>query len=472
MDPPVLSRRALERTDTYGHLESKVFAQSSDVVRAHLSLALWAGLAGWTPSGVRAAPPGYTFKAVAFLGDAAPGGGAYINDFEPGSISNRGEVSFVADLTTATTEGVFLVRQGTVSEVLRAGQAAPGGGTFEFGSLGRAALNEEGDLAIVFLLSPFTLPLGANAGVYFYSHTNNTLTALVVPSVTPAPGGGTFQGAGVSANVNNRGEVVFPGVVPTTAGISGTLGIGVFRAAKNGQISIVAAPGDPAPGGGTFDFAQSPWINDGGDVAFGAHVAGETCFDFGIPQTVRIFCAESVYFQKAATGAIQSIAHQGAPAPGGGTYRFAFGPVINSRGDVVFIGGLSPASDTGADLGVFLFSKNSTVSIARPGDPMPGGGALATASLVNNNYSLNNRGEAAFNAALNTGEHALYVANHGALILVAKTGMVIPGVGTIDKLDMLGAPTPSGGVILNDRGQILFGASLVGGGGVMLVATP
>ena len=41
------------------------------------------------------------------------------------------------------------------------------------------------------------------------------------------------------------------------------------------QPAFAVAPGDPAPGGGTFDYTYNPWINDRGDVAFGGHVAGE-----------------------------------------------------------------------------------------------------------------------------------------------------------------------------------------------------
>ena len=46
------------------------------------------------------------------------------------------------------------------------------------------------------------------------------------------------------------------------------LGIGIFRADARGRISSVVGPGDAAPGGGTFDYAVEPWINDGSDVSF------------------------------------------------------------------------------------------------------------------------------------------------------------------------------------------------------------
>ena len=54
------------------------------------------------------------------------------------------------------------------------------------------------------------------------------------------------------------------------------------------------------------------YVNNGGDIGFGGHVAGEECVNIGSP----LACGESVYLKDAATGKIQSIAHQGDPAPG------------------------------------------------------------------------------------------------------------------------------------------------------------
>src|SRR5262249_27113326 len=71
-----------------------------------------------------------------------------------------------------------------------------------------------------------------------------------------------------------------------------------------------------------------------------------------------------------------------------------------------------------------------------------------------------------------TGEEGVYLYSKGALSLVAKSGDVIPGVGTIANFDMVGVGLPSSFVDLNDSGVILFGASLTGGGGALLLATP
>src|SRR5438309_342242 len=84
-----------------------------------------------------------------------------------------------------------------------------------------------------------------------------------------------------------------------------------------GRIVSVVSPGDRAPGGGRFDFAEIPWINNAGDVAFGAHIAGEECIDIGDER-----CGDSVYLKNTHTGEIRSIAHQGDPAPGGGVFSW------------------------------------------------------------------------------------------------------------------------------------------------------
>jgi hypothetical protein len=73
----------------------------------------------------------------------------------------------------------------------------------------------------------------------------------------------------------------------------------------------------------------------------------------------------------------------------------------------------------------------------------------------------------------------LYVWSHGSLHLVARTGTDIPGVGTVAHLvtnvPVLPPPTvfvPNSGAANNDRGQVLFSATLSDGRGVLLLATP
>ena len=229
------------------------------------------------------------FTLLAANGGPAPGGGTYANDFEPGGLNNRGQYSYAADVSTGG-EGVFSRRGTTSAQIIRSGDPAPGGGTFgPFGIFGHAALNDPGDLAFAFNGDPFTLPLGLNSGVYRFTASSNVTTAILVPFVTPAPTGGVFQGAVIHASINNGRDVAFAGIINTTAGISVPpnlgLGVGVFRSDREGALTSVVVPGDPAPGGCNFDFAQNPWINDAGAIAFGAHLACDECKQLG---TTRI----------------------------------------------------------------------------------------------------------------------------------------------------------------------------------------
>jgi hypothetical protein len=452
------------------------------------------GLLVTKPRDAMAMPEGYVFTPIAFLDDPAPGaqGGTFVNDFEPGGINNEGDVVFTADVSTGG-EGVFLRSKGQISEIMRMGEPAPGGGIFDFGILGPASINDEGDVAVGFLLTPFSFPIGVNSGLYLFSHTTRTLTSVVVPGVTPAPSGGTFAGVFFGSSLNNRGHIIFPGIVETDQGIHIPsedyvgLGEGLFRADQKGKISNIVIPGDPAPGGGKFDWVSGPaWLNDRGDLAFIAHVAGEECSALA-PQEFILGCLASVYVRKA-SGEIQSIAHAGDPAPGGGMYRQAYAQVINNRGDIAFLGDLTPAPDENQVVAAFLHTGGVTIPLARPGDPMPGGGHFVSGSNVLGipQIHVNNLGQVVFNAILDTDvngdgilDTGLFAWSHGTLRLVARTGTVIPGVGTVDRLAMavLITPpplfvTPNSGAINNDRGQVYFGLTLADGRGVLLVATP
>jgi hypothetical protein len=260
-----------------------------------------------------------------------------------------------------------------------------------------------------------------NAGVYRYDHSHGTVSAVLVPGVTLVPGGSsgeTFAGTVWNPSLNNGGDLVFPGIVPATIGpgASGGLGVGIFEAQAQGYLTKVVRPGDAAPGGSVFDFAQHPSINDRGDIAFGAHVATDPCLDLGSTFPSFIFCAESVYVKDGPSGVIRSIAHQGAAIPssaGSGTFDYAYAPVINSRGQIVFDAGLrgtsalafgSPADSQG----IFLYTNGELISIARQGDSVPGG-HIVTASFQAGNYDLNNNGEVAFSALLDTGDTAAYL---------------------------------------------------------------
>jgi hypothetical protein len=478
---------------TNGNKKSATFLTALGICAA-------SGLAALIFSTAHASPAGYTFTLLATLGTPfhfAIGDGFVINDFEPGSLNNSGDAIYGADIATCNDpacfigEGVFLQSSGKISNLVCSTCPAPGGGTFDFLLMGQTSLNEAGNGALAFSLVPFGAPEGVNSGLFRYSHVGRTITAAVLPFVTPAPGGGIFQGVFFGTSLNNAGTLVFTGIIPTDQGVHipgqayPGLGMGVFKASANGQISSMVRPGDPAPGGGTFDIAESGWINDGGDVAFEAHVAGEEAAIPGFPpQAVLISALGSLYVKNARSGGITSIAHAGDPAPGGGTFRQTLSPVMNNAGNIAFLGDLTPAPSANQVTGVYVYSSGVISKIAAPGDPMPGGGNFVTASTIpSQQIDINNRGDVVFNAVLDTDvnkdgvpDNGLFVWSQGLLRLVAGTGTVIPGVGTVSGLVMNGAAestlTPNSGAINNARGQVLFGATLTDGRGVLLLATP
>jgi hypothetical protein len=361
--------------------------------------------------------------------------------------------------------------------------------------LSGAGINDSGDASFAFAIRPAGSPIGVNAGLFRYNIPTAALTRLVEAGVTLAPTGGTFQGVAFETSMTNRGDIVFSGIVATDQGVHVPgeaypgLGVGVFKADPNNVITKIVSPGDPAPGGGLFDYAGTSGaggavINSNGDVAFVGHVAGEEVpFPGFPPQTALISALGSLYIKDSPSGLIRSIAHTGDSAPGGGVYREIISPALNSSGEVAFIGDISPFPNVNQHLAVYLHSKGVTRAIALPSDAMPGGGHFVTSGF---GLSMNNASDIVFSADLDTDlnhdgvpDTGIYVWSNGSLRLVARTGTVIPGVGTIGQIatgTMIIPPPPSyfpGAGVMNDHGQILFGVTLSDAKtGLLLLASP
>ena len=470
-----------------------------------LGVALMLAVVSGTAGNAVADRKDFVLTPLAFLEDPAPGGGTFSAVFESNVINNRGDVLFGSSFPQEAgapagdpffPAAVFLRRKGVTSEIARSGDDAPGGGVFvKPGFASPITLNERGDVAFTFLLKPFPnppFPAGVPAGVYRFSSSAHTLSPVVIPG-TPAPGGGSFAGASFGTSLNDRGDLVFAGILPTNQGLpfpeQQGLGQGLFRARRNGAIASVVSPGDAAPGGGVFDLAAVGFINNRGDVAFQGHVAGEECLaPDSPPPSFVIGCLGSVYVKDGATGKIRSIAHAGDDAPGGGVYRQAFSPVLNDSGAIAFLGDLTPPPDADKVIGVYLHQRGVTIAVARPGDEMPGGGRFVTSSTISGwQIDVNNAGEVVFNAALDTDDNGdgfpdtgLYLWSHGKRRLVARTGTEIPGERTTIARLVMNVPTvspgdpdfPNSGANNNNRGQVVFGATLTDGRGVLLLATP
>ena len=426
---------------------------------------------------------GYAITEITALGQSAPGGGTFVNDFEPSAINSSGAVAFTADLSVAGQfigEGVFIAKNGTITQVLRAGMAAPGGVTLGQGELGRLAMNDAGDLVTGFQLNTVgpNTPFGIDGGVFRYTASTRTLSAVAVPG-QQMPDGGTLLGGGFNFGINNRGDIIYQGIDTGTAVSPGTppnyqgASAGLFEQSKDGVSTRIVGPGDAAPGGGVFDDAWNGSNNNAGDIAFSAHVQSDPCINIGDPWA----CGDSLYLRNHATGAITSIAHQGDPAPGGGDYQTAFGGLVNSAGQVAFVANTPEAN-------VYQWSKGVVTPVAITGESMPGGGHYVTGTGSAGPFGQNAQGDVSFTTALDSVTNGLndtgaYVWSHGTMHLVARTGTVIPGVGTIsylgEFLNSSGGTNPpaySMGGQINNRGQVFFTATMTNGTQALLVATP
>jgi len=415
---------------------------------AAASLALFSA-AAFIGTGAFAAPGGYEFTPIAYLGDPAPGGGEFIRDFEVTHLNNRGDLAFTVDLTTPGPEGVFLARGGTLFEVARAGMPAPGGGTFSDREQGYIGGNDEGDLAFVFMLEPPKSAPFIHGGLYRYSHITQTVTPVVVPDVTPAPGGGTFLGVGTSPSLNNQGTIEFRAFTAAAKGPAD----GIFLAHKSGRLETIVNSAD-----GVFNLAATPWLNNKGDAAFIGHVASAPP-------------GNSFYVKKAASRELITVAGPGDEAQEGGVILSAFVPRINSAGEAAFIGVLAFGTATTPELdGIFLDTGGVLHRVAGPGDAMPGGAHVTRLVRNTAQVGFNERGDLTFYGELDTSESGFYIYSKSSISLIARTGTVVPGVGTIFSMEM--SDQPGNSVALNDYGQVGFGCTLADGRVVLLIATP
>jgi hypothetical protein len=412
----------------------------------------------------------YRFKVALKSGTVIPGSSrdVILPGFDLNGINLQGQLLVDTGFQRDQVGEALLVLDGAeVRTIMQTGLAAPGGGNYLF-AFTPARFNDWGDVAFTAAVGPPVHPFGVGANVFRFDAVANRTDAVVLAGVTPAPGGGVFRGAAFHAETNDLRQVAFTGIVSTDRGVSGTLGAGVYRRRFDGSIAGVIAPGDAAPGG-VFDLAMNASINSVGDAAVAAHLSGEPCIDYGVPQEILINCGTSVYLERS-DGTIVSIAHQAAPAPGGGVFQVAWNVRINNRAQVAFFGDLSVLPESLVKEGVFLYEGGRVRPIARPGQAMPGGGRVVTVGGQSiGNLDLNDAGQVAFTATLDSTsagrlDSAVYLWSQGALRLIAHSGTTLPGVGLLTAL--------VNGPVLNDLGQIAFTASLGDGSDVLIVGTP
>jgi hypothetical protein len=423
----------------------------------------------------------YKWRAVAYLGNPVGNGDTFVNDFEPSLLNNAGAVAFTADTDQPGEEGCYLASpNGAITQLMRFGQPAPGGGTFSTFELGCMGLNNLGDACFAFTLAPLNFGPPVNGGVYRWSHLTHSLSAVVVPNVTPDPAGGVFVGAWFNTSLNDFGSVTFSGFVTNgTAGLNpppaGQVGFngfyGAFVQHANGQMETIARPGQASPAGGVFvEAGNSMLMNEFGQVVFTGQMTTDPTTDY-----FRLYSWDPF------TKHIRLL-----PTPAGMVFPSTVVP--NNLGQVAYGASFAPFPVLPGPGGIYLFSRGTNTLIAHTGSPAPGGGNFSyfPACSFQEQLFMNDWGDILFDAATSTGDEAMYLYSGTTKTLkrLVGVGTVIPGVGTIVSLEQ-GAPLtyppqplsglPNAFAVINDLRQVAFAATVVSGTttrGVLLLGTP
>ena len=424
-----LSGGAAPGGGSYGYFSAALLNNSGQVAFA-------ATLAGGTARvGVFAGAAG-ALQSVARGGDAAPGGGTYLNPtsdilsdaFGLPNLNAAGQVAFQANTTAGS--GVYAGAAGSVQAVALSGQSAPGTGSTFSGFAGIPTLSPGGQAVFTATVTGGSAPTGVFAGT-----AGGAVRAVALQGQTPAgPVAGSFFSFG-TVSQDAAGQV---GVYArlSTNGTSATAG--GYYAESGGQLRAVAVGGQPAPAGGNYAAlpqtgVQGLAVAGNGQLAFGAALSGGS--------------ATAGFFAGTATS-VQAVALEGQAAPGGGTYtglengRIA----VNASGQVAF-------ATTGG--GVYAGQPGAIQALAVAGQPAPGGG---TFSGVPYTPLLNAAGQVAF-----ADNNVLYGWTNGSLSRLVAVGDVINVASggtdnrTVDSFDIVAPFTTRSGRFqaLSDTGLLV-----------------
>jgi hypothetical protein len=238
------------------------------------------GFAAFTSSGsgIYLSDHGVTSLAV----DAnalLPDGSGPLGTVSSNALNDRGQIAFLAQ-AFPSPNAIILSSAGQLTSIARDGDAAPGGGNYSLGFPDPAfgpEINDAGSVA-------FAADLSTGGRGVFLS-TGDAVSRIAGPG-DAAPGGGSFVSCD-SPRINSLGQVAFFGQTST-----GRFGAFVF---SGGSISKVAATGDIALSGINFTYVGSPFVNDLGEIAFGADLSDGTVATFlATPVTVASQAVSSV----------------------------------------------------------------------------------------------------------------------------------------------------------------------------------
>jgi hypothetical protein len=381
-----------------------------------------------------------------------PAGVAY--DFNPSFnslvINDAGQVAFFSGLTGTSVDstndyGIWAQRNGGLRLVAREGNHAPGtsdavnfSGNFAFDK--GIALNKFGQTAFKASLTGSGVDSTNNSGIWSEGSGNLALVARTDSQAPGMPSGANFSFLSTYPALNGAGQTAFRGFV-SGGGVDSTNNQGIWSE-TSGSLALAVRSGDHAPG--TPDdvnfssiFDDNPRLNDAGQIAFFATLAG--------PSVVT--GNNSLGLWSGAPASLGLVARVGEHAPGtaDGVFFRNFANSIdggitnlrtlmfNAAGQTAIFALLAGSGITSSnDLGIWATDRNGTLQlIAREGDLLevaPGDSrTISTLTFLGDRFTystgnadgrpsaFNNLGQIAFQASFTDGTSGIFVSNRVAV---------------------------------------------------------
>ncbi|NOZ40407.1 MAG: hypothetical protein GXP24_09295 [Planctomycetes bacterium] len=393
-----------------------------------------------------------TFKKIALTGDPAANvdNDTIFQRLTSPALNNSGQLAFLAWLTSADSnedvkQGIFLNVGNVANQIVSTGDIVQfAQGEVKIQDIYAPVLNDLGQTAFAANFTYLPKERRLHRGVFTVS--NDTIQFLARPDFQ------LFRGiTNLPPAFNDAGQVLF------RASITGGIRADGLATMIGDEFRAVFIPGANVPGTqlkslGTF---SDPRLNN----------AGQTVFSVGLtdPEVDRAN-DEGIFFESDAR--LSLVARTGDAAPGtelGTTYsNFVSDPVLNDSGQIAFLADLSRTSAySPLDTAIFVGTSDNVNLVARTGDAV---GAISQHVRFSRILSptINNGGDIAFSGVLQgsgidiSNNNGLFIKSEGNLRLVAQKGEAVPDTELDVRFDWPSLP------LLNDLGQVAFGAFLTG----------
>lgn len=398
--------------------------------------------------GVARAQTAYTIQPIVKAGDTV-GGVGIRGSFSLSGLNDRGQLAFLASATPGNL-ALFAASDGQVSPLVVSEGEGPDGPwprVIDINPL--VSINQQGDIAFSLI----------GRGVYLWSATTKTFTAIATVGM-PAADGLTFStGTLNSPSLNNRAEVVVGMAVKDAAG---KVAHGLFLHSAEGKLMRVAVPGQALPDGSTIQRATgAPTLNDAGVFGFYAERSGST--------KLGAYLWEQ--------GTLTPVAEPDTILDGEVKIAHISTLRVNNRNRDVLVALIR--SDTGNRAGLYRLGDGKLIPLLLPGQDLPDGSKLLTlrqvstadagSSATRHISRANELGEYAFVATPEGGGVGAYRLDaDGKLSLILKTGMTTDQ-GTITQIN---PNSNMAAVGLNSKGQVALSVRFDNGPETLVLLTP